>query len=365
MSQVQVSNKKKITMSKITDPRTGLWGKTTLKTMYPKLHKEIDDFYSNEEVQVGQPAPKKFPRRITLAKKINEVWQMDLADVSNQADDNDDYKFLLVLIDVLSRYARVIPLKNKTNKEVIRGLTEAFESNEEYTQPTRLSADRGSEFMGKEVLKFYKDRGIYFFPLNPPMKAAIAERFIRTLRGLIGKYQNYEGQYRYIEVLQDLVDNYNSKKHRTIGLAPKDVTADIEREIYDTLVLQHNNKIIRSTIQDPKFQVGDYVRIQRERGPFEKEHQGGWSREIFQIIRVIRSVPYTYHLSDLNHERIHGSFYEPELLPTNKPDTYRVEEIIRTRYVGRGKNRKKQLYVKWLGFPASFNSWIDEADYDL
>ena len=109
------------------------------------------------------------------------------------------------------------------------------------------------------------------------------------------------------------------------------------------------------------FQTGDYVRIVMRRRQFQKEADINWSKEIFQIATKLSTTPITYSLQDLNGEGIKGSFYTEELqkvkLPVNQE--YRVETILKSRK--RGKVR--EFYVKWEGYPNSFNSWIRSTDF--
>jgi len=98
------------------------------------------------------------------------------------------------------------------------------------------------------------------------------------------------------------------------------------------------------------------VRIARDRNPFEKETQGGYSREIFQVIRVLETQPWTYWIADLMDERVLGSFYEFEMIKTNMPETFKIEKVLQEKRVG----RKTMQLIKWLGWPDKFNSWIEK-----
>ena len=102
----------------------------------------------------------------------------------------------------------------------------------------------------------------------------------------------------------------------------------------------------------PKFKVGDKVRISKyKRKVFDKGYTPNWTEEIFLIYKIQSTNPITYRLKDLSNEEIHGSFYEPELLPA-KQDVFCSEKVIRRDY------KKKQALVKWLGYSDDLNSWI-------
>ena len=143
----------------------------------------------------------------------------------------------------------------------------------------------------------------------------------------------------YFDVLDDIVNKYNNTVHRTIKMKPIDVTNDS--------FVEHNEE---SNKKDPKFRVGDHVRISKDKNIFAKGYAPNWSEEVFVIIKIKKTVSWTYVINDLNGEEITGSFYEKELQKTNQKE-FRIEKIL--------KRRGDKLYVKWKGYDNSFNSWIN------
>uniref|UniRef100_A0A6V7KS66 Chromo domain-containing protein n=1 Tax=Bracon brevicornis TaxID=1563983 RepID=A0A6V7KS66_9HYME len=113
-----------------------------------------------------------------------------------------------------------------------------------------------------------------------------------------------------------------------------------------------------------KYKVNDYVRISKHKGVFAKGYKQNWSNEIFKIIRAReRQALPTYEIEDLSGEEIDGYFYEEKLTLVNKNienEAYEIEQVLKTR--GKGKNR--QVFVKWVGYPAKFNSWIPASDVE-
>ena len=105
--------------------------------------------------------------------------------------------------------------------------------------------------------------------------------------------------------------------------------------------------------KDPKFQIGDHVRISKYENVFEKGYTPNRSEEVFVIKKIRNTVPWTYTINDFNDEEIIGTFYEKELQKTNKKE-FRIEKVIK-------KNGNK-LYVKWKSYNNSFNNWIDKND---
>ena len=146
----------------------------------------------------------------------------------------------------------------------------------------------------------------------------------------------------YIDELDDTVNEYNKIYHRTIKMKPVDIKdntyIDFEKEVND---------------KDPKFKVGNYVRISKYKNIFAKGYMPNWSEEVFIISKIKNTVPWTYVINDLIDEEISGSFYEKELQKTNEKE-FRIEKIL--------KKKSDNLYVKWKDYDNSFNSWIDKKD---
>ena len=133
-------------------------------------------------------------------------------------------------------------------------------------------------------------------------KYVVAERFIGTLKNKIYKHMTTILKNVYFDALDDIVDEYNNTYHETIKMKPVDVGDDSFAEYYD-----------ESDEKDPKFKVGDHVRISKFKNVFAKVYTRNWSEEIFIVKKIKNTVPWTYIISDLNGEEIVGSFYEKEL----------------------------------------------------
>ena len=123
-------------------------------------------------------------------------------------------------------------------------------------------------------------------------------------------------------------------------MKPIDVTSD-----------SHTEYNADSNKKNPKFKVGDHVRISKYKNIFAKGYDPNWSEEVFVVSKIENTVPWTDVISDLNGEEITGSFYEKELQKTSQ-EKFRLEKII--------KRQGDKLYVKWEGYDNSFNSWIDK-----
>ena len=173
-------------------------------------------------------------------------------------------------------------------------------------------------------------------------KSVLVERFIRKLKTKIYKYMLSVSQNVYIDKLVDIVDEYNNTYHRAIKMKPVDVKdntyIDFKKEVND---------------KDPKFKVGDHVRISKYKNILAKRYTPNWSEDVFVITKIKNTVSWTYVFNDLNGEEITGTFYEKKLQKTNQKE-FRIEKVI--------KRKDDKLYVKWKGYNSLFNSCIDKKD---
>ena len=310
------------------------------------------DFLAKQETYtLHYPVRRRFPRNKIVAAGLDSDWQADLMDLRPLKKYNDNYAYVLVCIDVLSKFAWAVPMKTK-NPDVVAA---AFHSILKLgRKPWRLCTDRGLEFMGKPFQDFVKSQGITHFPAtNPDIKAAIAERYIRTLKTRLWKYFTQKGTYHYLDVLPKIVHAINNSYHRSIKCKPSEVNSENSREIWRRLYGDFGKKSTKF-----RFSVGDKVRISREKHKLEKGYRPNFSKEIFTITEQLARQPVAYRLKDDNDEVIKGMFYEPELVKVVPPDpsVYLIEKVVKSQ------KRSGKLFhlVKWVGFPNK--SWVSDAD---
>lgn len=297
--------------------------------------------------ELHRSARKTFKRRHTIIKGYNDLWQIDLAEVQQYADENDGYRYILVCINCYSKYVYTRAIKNKTGIEVSKAMKSIIDEAS-YT-PNNLQSDQGKEFYNSHFQALMKRFHINHYSTYSTKKAAIVERVIRTLKNKLYKQFSARGSYRWVELLPSITNAYNSTKHRTIGMKPKDVKENTTIRSYDYIKVAPKKR---------KFHLGDIVRISKYKTLFEKGYTPSWSTELFKIVKENVTNPPTYLLESLEGEPIRGCFYEAELQKTTSPKVYLVEKILKRRK----KNNIDQLFVKWLGFPHQFNSWIDKSD---
>ena len=303
-----------------------------------------------------KPIRRNFNRRRTLVGGIDHQWAIDLADVSSLSTINDGYRFLLTCIDVLSKYAWVVAIYNKSAESVVSAMKSICDKSGR--KPLKIQADKGKEFINQKFQKFLSERGIAFFSTeNDDIKASIAERFNRTIKERLWRFFTYSRKKRYIDNLDEIVDSYNASYHRTIAMKPKDVMLEDEPYLLDRMYSD------LPLSPPPKLTINDTVRIAITRLPFKKGYTGLWSEEIFVVKSIVNSKPITYRLDDLQGEHISGTFYEQELqkIGYQEDRLYVVEKILKQR---RRKN-KTEYFVNFKGYPEKFNEWITEDNVQV
>ena len=249
-----------------------------------------------------------FLRRKTIAPGIRHQFQADLVDLSAIKRENSNIKFILTVIDVFSRFAYAVPIKNKSAQEVLAALKTVITPD---TQIKLFQVDDGKEFWNRSVKEFMNENNIKMFSTASGQKASIVERFNRTLKTRMFKYFTANNTLRYIDVLNSLVDSYNSRKHRIIGCAPSEVNKSNERKIWKRQYQKYFKNYYSSKT---KFKIGDKVRISKIKKTFEKGYLPNFTKEIFVIVEVLKTHPTTYFLRDSQDQILKGAFYAEELV---------------------------------------------------
>ena len=208
-------------------------------------------------------------RKVHAAFKDN-IWGADLADMQLLNKYNKGIRFLLCVIDIFSKYAWVVPLKDKKGVSIVV----AFQSilKQSNRKPNKIWVDKGSEFYNASFKKWLRDNDIVMYSTNNEGKSVVAERFIRALKSKIYKCMTSISKNVYIDKLDDIVNEYNNTYHTTIKMKP----IDVKDNTYINTDKETNDK-------DPKFKVGDRVRISKYKNIFTKGYTPNWSEEVFVI----------------------------------------------------------------------------------
>lgn len=274
--------------------------------------KNVQKFLEEQDTHtLHRTIKRKFLRRKTIARHVDEIWVADLVDVQAIQKDNFGFRYILTVVDILSRYAFAVPIKSKTGLNITNAFKKIFRKYKR--KPEKLQTDKGLEFYNKTFNKFLTLKKIYHYSTESEMKGAIVERFNRTLQEKMYKYFTSRKTLHFIRVLPKLIEAYNSRVHGAHKMKPKQVTR--RRNEKQAWVRMYGDLITRKkSVSKNKFKIGDTVRISKASRTFKKGYLKGWTDEVFIVTNVLRkTIPVTYKLSDIRGENITGTFYNEEL----------------------------------------------------
>ena len=203
-------------------------------------------------------------------------------------DDDDGYKVILCIINVITRVAYAYPQKTKTEEETLENFQKFYK---EVPDVEHLQTDRGSEFINKSVKKLFKN--IDYYQVDTDYAQGKVERFNQTLRRLITLYQDGHKTTKWVNVLPDLLYNYNHRYHRSIGCAPVDAN---EQDMY----MQEMGKYDLAEAQLSSYKKGDRVRVLLNKKKFQKG-RSQWSTKVYEIEKIdghrliVNGEPYQYY----------------------------------------------------------------------
>ncbi|CAG7825017.1 unnamed protein product, partial [Allacma fusca] len=193
-----------------------------------------------------------------------------------------------------------------------KAATDAFENILKISKrkPNLLHVDKGGEFVNQTFKTMLKKHNIKMYHTNNEEKSAIIERFNRTLNQKLKIYFEMRKNFRWIDILPKILEEYNTKDvHRTIGMPPIKVDKDNAEEI-----LMKFNKNKPKCKSNQKFKQGDRVRIFAYKKVFDNKYKNNWTKEIFVVDEIFHTTPVTYSIKDTDGEEIEGKFYNEELL---------------------------------------------------
>lgn len=300
--------------------------------------------------ELHKPVRRNFPRRTTILKGIHDLYQADLVEMKPYSKINKGFNYILTVIDCFSKVAYAVPLKDKRGKSVTEGMEYVLKKIGQRVR--NVQTDDGKEFFNKEFSELMKKYNINHYSTFSEKKAAIIERFNRTLKTDMYKKFSERGSYIWHDILSSLLKGYNERKHRTIGMKPIQVNKTNESEI-----LQKIKKDLKPTIdkRPPRqFSIGDEVRLSKYKHVFAKGYLPNWTNEIFIVHRVQPTFPETYILKDSKGNILQGGFYGHEMLKSKVGNVYLVEKVL--------KQRGNKILVRWLGFDTSEDTWINKKD---
>ena len=315
--------------------------------------KDVEKWLKSQSTySLHKPARRRYSTRHYRISGMNHLWQADLADMQPYANQNDGYRYILCVIDAFSRKAWANGIKSKRAPDVQEAFEQIFDRAG--ARPFDIQSDEGLEFESRAMQTYFGEQNIKQYSVKSQFKASLVERFNRTLKTKMWRYFTHKRTRRWIDILQQLLASYNNSYHRSIKMTPNEVTRNNEMLLW----LRTEEQPEPFTKIRKPLQVGDSVRISKVKGAFEKGYLPNWTTEIFTVSRILNTQPPQVKVTDYNNEEIKGSFYLPEVQAVDVPPDFEIEEILEQK---RERGRMK-YYVKWLGYPASMNSWVDAND---
>ena len=298
---------------------------------------------------------KRFKRNITFSPRVNYQWSVDLMDMSNLEVHNAGYRYILVVIDSLSRYLFTEKLKSKSAKAVLVAFENIFSRSPEL--PHVLNSDKGTEFINKHLQALFKKHSIHYFTSYGEHKASQAERVIKTLKELFYRYFDHSLQRQWYDKLQDFTSTYNANFNRAINMTPEEALSPPNR-------VSLSEKLFKIGVNRKKQQAtmkkGDYVRVNLGLGAFSKSYEAQWSRALYKISKgpyytTGGTLPLYQIVEPWGGEVIEGGFHPQELLKVDADTFVKNYDFPIHKVIKKGA---KTSIVRWLGYEKRHDSRV-------
>ena len=350
-----------------------------VKEKYPKITKKIvENFLRKYDAYTLHKLPKaNFKRSKIYIEKPYVMYDADLMDMQRHSKENDGDRFVLICIDIFSRYLKCIALKTKQGREVTTALAKIF-ADPKTPYPRILRTDTGSEFTNKLVSAYLYQNGVKHILARNTVHANYAERVIRTIKSKLYKFFTHKASFRWNDILDKVVYSYNNTQHSAIKMTPQSVNISTARQAWVNQFLlpvakkvdlsRRGPKVSKNSLKPKKslktkfrYKVGATVRVSLQKHAFTRDFDQRWSGEYYIITkRFARDGLPIYKLTDLKEREVKGTFYQAQLseISLSANTKHRVETILAKRT----RKGRKQALVKWLFWPEEYNSWIDSKE---
>jgi transposase InsO family protein len=322
-------------------------------------HREVQEWLNEKRsYSLHKRALRHYERNPTVVSNLDDQWQIDLFFLP---DLGGEKRIALLVIDLASRFVWVEPIRNKSGPEVSYAMRKILERANP-RKPIKIQGDDGTEFFNKHFKQLMKEYDINLFSTRSDLKAAIAERVIRTIKEKI--YRALDNDVKlgnnWIQILKPVVSSYNHTFHEAIQTSPAEVTNSTVGDALHSLYSKYWKK--DRGWSSPKFNIGDYVRISINRQAFAKGYKGKWREELFQIYQIKYTLPNNmYKLQTFNgSEKIEGTFYEQELqkIKYSGDTKFQIDSLLKERV----RNGKKEFLVRWAGYGEEEDTWLPEEE---
>lgn len=296
-----------------------------------------------------------------FVRTLRKVIQSDIIfmrDPVVMRKSNSGYQYILIVQDTFSRKIWAKPLKTKQGREVRLELNKILRELSPFHKDARFIIDRGTEYLNPEVRAMLDSHGL---TITHPSDghAAHVERANLSLQRILFQHMHEKGgKYKWLSFLPQAVNIMNDRYHRIIKMTPNQAEQDEHKDDVNEAMSLYRSKALQSKKKRVRFSVGDNVRIKRDKNIFSRGYLPTFTDEVFKVIEVLDHLPIEmYRITEWDGTEITGNFY-PEELSLVKGDVFKIEKRLKSRTV-RGR---KEIYVKWEGFPNKYNQWIPLSD---
>ena len=223
---------------------------------------------------------------------IDDIWSLDILDLKDYGpENNNNYRYVLVIIDNFSKFGWTIPLKNK-NAQTIKDSFENILINSK-RKPNLIESDRGKEFYNNIFEDCLNKNNIKLYSRNSSYGAVFAERFNRTIRDLLKKIVFEQGDAKWIDILPTITKQYNNKVHSSTKISLKDASLKKNEGLVYKNLLDKRKKV------KPKYEIGDLVRTADLKKTFSKGDSTNWSYKLYKITEIINDTMPSYKIDNL------------------------------------------------------------------
>jgi len=296
---------------------------TTKTALQNRFKGEIDkkdvDAWTQSQPTITEyaPARKHFLRRPTVAHKKDSVWAADTAFFISLAKYNRDYKYLVIIVDVLTKYVRAVPLKTKKPAELLEGMKKIFKT----AFPEIFYVDLGTEFSGA-FSKYLKENNIQLWRALNETKSSIAERYIQTFKLRLYRYMHHNKTKKWIDVYERILNNMNNSYNNAIKMKPVDCVSLEQQQL---AFMNLYGKKIGFSSKDDGLEDGQQVKISHLRIPFRKAFLRNFSELPYTLIQKYpKENQSVYTLKASDGEIIKGKFYRKEFKKTKDENIRKV-----------------------------------------
>ena len=244
--------------------------------------------------ELHKPITRNVRKRGVISYGVDKIWTADLVEIQKYSKWNKGVKYLLMVIDVFSKYGWIEPLKDKKTESVSSAFDSIFKKSKR--KPERLWTDKGSEFISKHFKDFLKKHNIILYHTQNEEKSSVVERWNKTMKNKMWKMFSANNNTVYWDKLDKLVDDYNNRKHSSIKMSPTEASKkENEKQVFTNL---YEDEIYLKP-KKPKFTIGDRVRISKyKRRVLDKGYTPNWTEEVFVIDKINLTKPVTYLVVD-------------------------------------------------------------------